>query len=489
MQDGAANDSRTEDLLTPSDATLPDLMSMDAALPPDLASGQVDAGVDLKTLDLAIPDLATPDLSARDFAMPDLAQPDLATVDLSAPDLRTLDLGSSCADGVKNGQETDVDCGGPSCPKCHYGKACQVAADCLSGKCIAAVCVKLTVSFAAPVQTSVGGGCHDVVAGDWNRDGAQDFAVAATGSGVITLGMNNGAGTFAIANVMIGQPYGPWGLVAADLNQDGLLDLAFTNNLGANGTANGGSLLGNGDGTFQPFVGFPGTSGTATSIGAGDLNSDGRLDLIALLSATQFEVLLADAAGGFQPAIPSVGPNLSRSLAIADINLDGKGDLVVGSDSGVYLLPGNGFGGFPQNLWTSNGGLWAVGVAVLDLNGDKKPDVATAGQTQAWVLPGNGTRFQAGTANNFANGTQLVAIASADFNLDDTPDLVVADSSTGSAMFLLNNGVGGFNIAGSFATGAMPWSIAPADFTGDGKPDLVVSNGTSSVALLVNTSQ
>ena len=40
-------------------------------------------------------------------------------------------------DGVKNGDETDVDCGGPAAPACANGKACALARDCVSGACSA----------------------------------------------------------------------------------------------------------------------------------------------------------------------------------------------------------------------------------------------------------------------------------------------------------------------------------------------------------------
>lgn len=42
---------------------------------------------------------------------------------------------ASCADGAQNGQETDLNCGGPDCPKCALGDTCLVGADCLSGAC------------------------------------------------------------------------------------------------------------------------------------------------------------------------------------------------------------------------------------------------------------------------------------------------------------------------------------------------------------------
>lgn len=46
--------------------------------------------------------------------------------------------GPNCADGIKNGTETDVDCGGP-CAPCTTGKLCGVGTDCASGICSAVV--------------------------------------------------------------------------------------------------------------------------------------------------------------------------------------------------------------------------------------------------------------------------------------------------------------------------------------------------------------
>jgi hypothetical protein len=46
----------------------------------------------------------------------------------------------SCTDGVKDGQETDIDCGGSLCPACGTGKSCDVAKDCVSQVCTAGGC-------------------------------------------------------------------------------------------------------------------------------------------------------------------------------------------------------------------------------------------------------------------------------------------------------------------------------------------------------------
>jgi len=46
----------------------------------------------------------------------------------------------TCSDLVVNGDETDQDCGG-SCPKCAEGAGCAVASDCQTGSCTGSVCV------------------------------------------------------------------------------------------------------------------------------------------------------------------------------------------------------------------------------------------------------------------------------------------------------------------------------------------------------------
>ena len=47
----------------------------------------------------------------------------------------------TCTDGIKNGAETSIDCGGGSCPACINGQACLVNADCVSATCTGSVCV------------------------------------------------------------------------------------------------------------------------------------------------------------------------------------------------------------------------------------------------------------------------------------------------------------------------------------------------------------
>src|SRR5947207_2527502 len=83
------------------------------------AMGCGDGDVSLPPVDLAPPG---GDYSVGvDFTTPlDLAP----LIDL-AP---ARDLAPTCSDGVKNGGESDIDCGG-GCPHCASGRRCAVALD------------------------------------------------------------------------------------------------------------------------------------------------------------------------------------------------------------------------------------------------------------------------------------------------------------------------------------------------------------------------
>jgi hypothetical protein len=55
----------------------------------------------------------------------------------------------TCTDGVRNGNESDVDCGGGTCPICAAGRQCRTGADCASAVCTGGLCVDVS-----PVATT-----------------------------------------------------------------------------------------------------------------------------------------------------------------------------------------------------------------------------------------------------------------------------------------------------------------------------------------------
>ena len=62
--------------------------------------------------------------------------PDDCDYDVCNPDKKC----GGCNDGIKNGAETDVDCGGDTCKDCNDGKVCEDNADCASNACFDGVC-------------------------------------------------------------------------------------------------------------------------------------------------------------------------------------------------------------------------------------------------------------------------------------------------------------------------------------------------------------
>ncbi len=84
----------------------------------------------------------------------------------------------SCKDLIKDGQETDVDCGGPICPACGNGKTCNGAMDCQSGNCLNNACV----GGAADMATS---GDMAVPTDDMAMSG--DMAVSMSGDMAVSM--------------------------------------------------------------------------------------------------------------------------------------------------------------------------------------------------------------------------------------------------------------------------------------------------------------
>jgi hypothetical protein len=68
-------------------------------------------------------------------------------VDLAAADGGygfSVCMAATCGDGIKDGTETDIDCGGGQCRACNNRQHCSVGSDCTSGTCSVGTCVDPT---------------------------------------------------------------------------------------------------------------------------------------------------------------------------------------------------------------------------------------------------------------------------------------------------------------------------------------------------------
>jgi len=367
---------------------------------------------------------------------------------------------------------------------------------------------------------SGGNNTTSVAVKDLNGDGRTDLVLANQcqvlgdcGVGSVSVLMGNGDGTFQAAQNYISDGAFAQSVGLGDWNGDKKADLAIVNQCQNNGSCSGTVtvLLGNGDGTFQAPPTYASGGYDAGSVAVGDLNRDGKLDLVVANLCRRsnckhrsngiVSVLLGNGDGTFQPAQDYATAGFgSSSVAIGDFNGDGNPDVVVASQcstsdcksgGSLSVLLGNGNGTLRAATTYPSGGYTALAVAIADFNNDKNLDLAVANQCQdincrtgaVSVLLGNGDgTFQ--SAKTFSSaGYQTDSLAVGDFNQDGNPDLVLAsqcqDSScqNGGVSVLLGNGNGTFQTAQSYNSGgSQADSVVVTDLNGDGRADLLVSN-------------
>src|ERR1700719_2585215 len=135
---------------------------------------------------------------------------------------------------------------------------------------------------------------------------------------------------------------------------------------------------------FLPPVAYDSGGYTASFVAVGDVNGDGKLDLVlgnecassgCVPGGAGLGVLLGNGDGTFQTAVTygtggSSGPFWPVSITIADVNGDHKPDLVVanGGSNSIGVLLGNGDGTFQQAVAYGSGDFFPVSVGVADLH-------------------------------------------------------------------------------------------------------------------------
>jgi hypothetical protein len=314
--------------------------------------------------------------------------------------------------------------------------------------------------------------------GDVDGDGDRDLVVTAaiatggTGTGTVLLGGNNGGfgvGTtvtlrgdeFVLGrlsgdafadlaaiiestttpgvDVFIGGAGGTFGaptrvattslptkLVIANLDSDSIADLVV-------GTTTGVEWFhGNGDGTFGAAVVTGAAQGTVQALAVGDLNLDGKADLVVNSgTSASLRVYLGYGAGAFQlqPFASYATSASATDVIISDLDRDGRPDVAVATSGGVMLFHGDGNGQLQGRTTQTT----MVGrLAVTDLDSDGFVDLVNVnsagelqiarGQTGMTFLPKQG----------FAPGRTLVStsVLVDKFNNDSFPDVLVL--TTGS---------------------------------------------------------
>ncbi|MDX2196224.1 MAG: FG-GAP-like repeat-containing protein [Cytophagales bacterium] len=252
-------------------------------------------------------------------------------------------------------------------------------------------------SFSGPIYFATASRPYTLAIADFDYDGFNDIAVANnTGFNVsvfknnITPGVIN-ASTFA-PKVDFTVATAPIEITAADIDNDGRIDIVTSNdgtpavsilkNITNRGIINSGS--------FATHV-SPATAYGGYGLGIGDLNNDGKLEIVAASSSSSFVMVFQNnTSGNTITGTSFVITNIAapiygyRSVKIADLDGDGKNEMVVPTTNplvSVYrnITTGLGIntGSFsPAVTYTTGNYPW--GLSLGDLDGDGKPEIVTA---------------------------------------------------------------------------------------------------------------
>lgn len=255
---------------------------------------------------------------------------------------------------------------------------------------------------------------HSVTIADFDGDGKKDIATLDNtdfSNSYISVFMNRGGGVMAsratnlIANTMVTSASNQ-NLVSGDFNGDGRSDIAvaLTNTSNSKGLVNTYTSNASGALTVQSSntVFNAGSTANSTSIGAllvGDLNNDGKVDLLFSDTETYFDELfllsssflyrfMGSGTGSFTVSITtdptatfSLGGGSSVGQVLGDINGDGILDRIAAQydeteDYSAYYHYGRGDGTFTSTATKLDSGGAQVGASAIgDLNNDGVNDI------------------------------------------------------------------------------------------------------------------
>ena len=227
------------------------------------------------------------------------------------------------------------------------------------------------------------------------------------------------------------------------------------------------------------------------NIASGDLNKDGKTDLVIACGETRSLMIFTGRGDGRFDRMgsnPLVFSNPPNEIVIGDMNRDGNPDLVVGSHDSyrVRILLNDGEANFDtaksRSVTMKDGkDPHTHGLGIADLNGDGYTDLATANSSDhdVSIMLSNGSGiFQAAPGSPFPVSPAPYPLTIGDVNGDRHPDIVstTSDRSKSVVTLLVGDGRGQFKRRDIPVRTTSPWYVAIGDINKDKVVDLVMTH-------------
>ncbi|MFO7631517.1 MAG: FG-GAP-like repeat-containing protein, partial [Caldilinea sp.] len=358
-----------------------------------------------------------------------------------------------------------------------------------------------------PILLDVAGGAYMAIPVDLNGDGYTDVLVVAVGAlapsaateGEVQPASSDGA-VFWLRNnlgskvlqftrfdIEAGLAY-PVSVHAADIDGDGDIDVLVT-------TRDGNQVLlyeNNGAADVPGFTRrvIDGDLSGAVSVTTGDIDNDGKLDIIAAGENNNQIVWYRN--NGARPAgferrlirngpVPDPSMDYAKTVAVGDVDGDGDLDIVFGSENenivGWYENQGRGASFTEHILTTVADHVKLVKIVDIDRDGDLDILAASSDDNTVALFENDGARpptFVRKVITNSALGAR--GVHAADFDRDGDIDVVVASRQDNKIVLHVNNSIHrsalleGERVVNTFS---QTRSVAAADIDGDGHVDIV----------------
>ncbi|MDZ7361688.1 MAG: FG-GAP-like repeat-containing protein [candidate division KSB1 bacterium] len=274
-----------------------------------------------------------------------------------------------------------------------------------------------------------------IFAADFDGDKDVDLAVlskSSAGKDVVVVFKNNGSGALLPGGEF--ETGGtPQALFAADLDNDGDIDIATANAAGSISI-----LKNNGNATFQRKTDYS-AGKNPVALFAADLDGDGDADVAAAnKDGNQIIVFKNDGQGNFQNTANYSLTGAPTSVWAADFDGDGDLDLAttVPASDKVSILKNKNDGTFPTRTDLNTHGMIDIFAADLDGDGDVDLAAKTSNQMIAAMLNNGDATLQAPVF--YKGGLESLSLVAADADGDSDLDLALLDPRNNKIIILTN---------------------------------------------------